>query len=193
MKTKLVVVAGATVALVLATVFLSGVLVPPKALTSSHEEGWTFVVDGLVNNSINVTYNDLLAMPSVTVKAKLQCVDDPNGLNAPTSDWTGVPLKAILERVGVSKNATKIVFYAVDGYSTDLTLETASRSDIIIAYKRDGEFISGLENGSTSIQLVVPGKWGYKWIKWLNHIKIVGYNYLGTWESKGYSDEADVQ
>jgi hypothetical protein len=40
--------------------------------------------------------------------------------------------------------------------------------------------------------LVVPGKWGYKWISQLTVIELVNYDFLGRWESAGYSDEADI-
>jgi DMSO/TMAO reductase YedYZ molybdopterin-dependent catalytic subunit len=155
---------------------------------------WTIVVDGLVSNPLNLTYDELLAMPSKTVKAKLWCVDDPTGITARMYDWTGVPLFYVLKTAGISDNAVKIALYAADGYSTDLTPETALRSDadIIIAYKRDGKFISKTEDGYPSLQLVVPGKYGYKWIKYLTHIEVVNYDYLGTWERRGYSDEADL-
>ena len=92
---------------------------------------------------------------------------------------------------GVSDDAVKVAFYATDGYSTDLTLETALRPDILIAYKKDGEFISKSKEGYPPLQLVVPGKYGYKWIQYLTHMEAVNYDYLGTWERRGYSDEAD--
>ncbi|MFX1520849.1 MAG: molybdopterin-dependent oxidoreductase [Promethearchaeota archaeon] len=165
-----------------------------NSIVESNNDEWTIVVDGLVINSLNLTYDDLLAMPSKTVTAKLWCVDDPTGLSAHTYDWTGVSLKYVLEIAGVSVNAEKIALYAADGYSTDLTLETALRSgaDIIIAYKRDGKFISKTDEGFPPLQLVVPGKYGYKWIKYLTHIEVVNYDYLGTYERRGYSDEADL-
>jgi hypothetical protein len=38
----------------------------------------------------------------------------------------------------------------------------------------------------------VPGRWGYKWISQLTEIALVNYDFLGRWESAGYSDEADI-
>jgi hypothetical protein len=40
--------------------------------------------------------------------------------------------------------------------------------------------------------LVVPGKYGYKWVKWITHIQVVGYDYKGYWESRGWNDDADA-
>ena len=72
---------------------------------------------------------------------------------------------------------------ASDGYKTDLTISQALNSHIIVAFRRDDSLLS------ERLRLVVPGKWGYKWISGLTHIQLVDYDFLGTWESKGYSDE----
>ena len=60
------------------------------------------------------------------------------------------------------------------------------RDDIILAYEKDGEPLA--EN----LRLVVPCKWGYKWIRDPIHIELVDYDFLGHYESRGYSDEADI-
>jgi DMSO/TMAO reductase YedYZ molybdopterin-dependent catalytic subunit len=41
--------------------------------------------------------------------------------------------------------------------------------------------------------LVAEDKLGYKWIKWISRIELSSNkNYLGYWESAGYSNEANV-
>jgi hypothetical protein len=42
------------------------------------------------------------------------------------------------------------------------------------------------------LRLVVPGRWGYKWIHHLNKIELVNYDFLGKFESQGYSDSAEI-
>jgi hypothetical protein len=91
----------------------------------------------------------------------------------------------LLEEATPSTDAIKVAFYAADGYSTDLPVETAMHDDILLAYEKDGTPLNDL-------RLVVPGKWGYKWISQLTRIELVDYNFLGFWESRGYSDEANV-
>ncbi len=39
---------------------------------------------------------------------------------------------------------------------------------------------------------VAESKLGYKWIKWVNRIELSDKPYLGFWEQRGYSDDADV-
>ena len=151
-------------------------------------EGWTLTVDGLVDRRLNLTLKDILEMPSTVVEAELWCVGDPEGINAYTANWTGVPLNHILDKAGASDEAIKVAFYAVDGFTTDLTLEEARRADVILAYKKDGKFLPDDGMIYPPLRLVVPGRWGYKWIKWVNRIELVNYDFKGYYESMGYED-----
>jgi hypothetical protein len=71
----------------------------------------------------------------------------------------------------------------MDGYTTDLTVQTAIGKDIIVAYQNNGVPIT------EGLRLVVPGTFGYKWISKLARIELVNYDFKGKWESAGYSDD----
>jgi len=157
---------------------------PTPTVDTAGDSEWSLIVDGLVESPLTLTFDDLVAMPTTTVHAELICVGSPTDSLA-EGNWTGVRLGLILEQAGVSPEAVKVAFYADDGFTTDLTVTTAMRDDVILAYERDGEPL-------TEKQLVVPGKWGYKWIREPTHIELVDYDFLGFYESRGYSDEADI-
>jgi len=167
-----------------------GASTPNKPPTSG--EAWVLRVDGLVDKPYNLTWQDLLAMPSKNVTATLWCVGDQTGESASIADWTGVPLETILERAGISDGAVKVAFYAKDDYTTDLTIAASLSPDVLIAYKENGGFLPEDGDGHPSLRLVVPGKWGYKWINMLFHIELINYDFKGFWESRGYSDEATL-
>jgi DMSO/TMAO reductase YedYZ molybdopterin-dependent catalytic subunit len=156
---------------------------PAESATADLE--WSLALDGLVQTPLNLTLDDLSAMPRTTEYVELYCVDYPT-VPVEKGDWTGVRLGLLLEQAGVSPEAVKIAFYADDDYSTDLTLATARREDVIVAYERDGMPLD------EKLRLVLPGKWGYKWISRLTHIELVDYDFTGLWEGRGYSDEADI-
>ncbi len=153
------------------------------AYSSAIDTEWQLTVAGLVDNPLNLTLADLTAMPQTTIFAQIYCVGPP-GFFVEEGNWTGVKLEFLLENAGISPNAVKIAFYASDGFSTDLTLESANDDTIIVAYEKDGQALS------EKSRLVVPGRWGYKWIHHLNRIELVDYNFLGKYESQGYSDSA---
>ena len=95
----------------------------------------------------------------------------------------------------ITSDAIKVAFFAVDGFSTDLTIEEAMESNIILAYKENGLDLPSFGGGSefaTPFRLIVPGRWGYKWIKWIQHIEIVDYNFLGRYERQGYPDDGII-
>ena len=157
----------------------------PAGESPTPDPQWNLVLDGLVQSSLNLTLDDLRAMPETTENVELYCVDYPT-VAVEKGDWAGVRLGLLLEQAGVSPQAVKIAFYADDDYSTDLTMDTAMREDVIVAYERDGVPLD------EKLRLVLPGKWGYKWISRLTHIELVDYDYTGLWEGRGYSDEADI-
>ena len=153
--------------------------------SASADPSWTLVLDGLVQTPLNLTLDDLRAMERTTECVELYCVDYPT-VPVEEGNWTGVRLELLLEQARASPEAVKIAFYADDDYSTDLTVATAMREDVIVAYERDGVPLD------EKLRLVLPGKWGYKWIGRLTHIELVDYDFTGVWESRGYSDEADI-
>ena len=146
---------------------------------------WRLLVDGFVQRPLSIAFEELVAMPRSKVYAELYCVDAPRNVLA-KGNWTGVRLGLIMENAGVSLEAVKVAFYAEDGFATDLEVATAMREDVILAYERDGEPLS------EKLRLVVPGKWGYKWISRVTHIELVNYDFKGSWESRGYSDTAEI-
>jgi DMSO/TMAO reductase YedYZ molybdopterin-dependent catalytic subunit len=155
-----------------------------EPISSTYPE-WNLIVTGYVENPLNLTWTEIVALPQTTVNSKLICVDWPDQVLI-SGNWTGVKLRLLLEKAGISPQAMKVGFFATDNFSTDLTLETAMREDIIIAYE-----LNGIPLGE-EIRLVAPGKWGYKWIHHIETIILYNDNFLGYYESHGFSDEADV-
>jgi hypothetical protein len=146
---------------------------------------WQLNVTGLVENPLNLSWSEIFAKPKTSVDAAIICVDFPETV-VTKGNWTGVKLRTLLEEAKPSGDVIKVAFYANDGYSTDLSLSTAMQDNIIIAYEKDGTPLNDL-------RLVVPNKWGYKWIRQLATIELINYNFTGYWEGVGYSDEANIE
>jgi len=159
---------------------------PSAQDASTFDNQWQLRINGLVKNPLNLTIADLSAMPQTTIEAIIYCVDFPDQV-VTGGKWSGVTLSYLLEQAGVSPSAIKVGFFASDGYSTDLDLATATQGDIIVAYTKDGEPLGEV------LRLVVPGRWGYKWMSQLTNIVLFDYDFKGKWESQGYSDEANIE
>lgn len=149
-------------------------------------QDWVLRVDGLVENPLNLTYENITSFPAVSDVVTLKCVAGPQG----TANWTGVRLSAILDMAGIKDGASEVVFFAEDGFSSSLEIADATMPDVILAYEMNGDTLP-VDHGYP-VRLVVPGKYGYKWVKWIVNIQVVGYDYKGYWESRGWDDDADV-
>lgn len=166
----------------LSLTFFNSKLYPAQAQTSNTTAQLT--ITGLVENPLTLTLHDIQTMPQTTEYAEMYCVDDPR-TPLEQGAWTGVELSYLLQQAGVSPDAIKVAFLASDDYSTDLTVQMAMQANILVAYQKDNSSLGAL-------QLVVPGNWGYKWITNPTQIQLVNYDFLGTTESEGYSDDATV-
>ena len=143
-------------------------------------------ISGLVDRPLNFTYSELQSFPMISEVAVMKCVAGWTQLY----NWTGIPLFFLLNVTGVKSGATEVVFYASDGFSSSLTIERALHPTTLLALKANGTILS--HSDGYPYRLVVPCKYGYKWVKWITKIEVIDYDYKGTWESMGYSDEADV-
>ena len=150
---------------------------------------WTLQVNGLVRRHLNLSIEEMTMMPRSTVNATLYCLPSPSATTGSLIDfgnWSGVRLGLILEKAGILPGVVKIAFYAKDGFTTDLTITPAMNDDIVIAYEKDGEALP------QKLRLVVPGRWGYKWIHSLIRIEAVDYDFRGLYESRGFPDNAEI-
>lgn len=179
-------------------------LVPERA-KNEDPQGWVLTVDGEVNQSLKLTLDDLRKMPSITKAFLIECGGngranfDPPVRGNPwnrgaiaCSEWTGVPLKEILNQAGVKSSAMYTAHYGEDPpigdappFSRGIPLDKAMEEHTIVAYQMNGQDLEAL-NGYP-VRLVVPGWIGSCSQKWLNQItlldhvhdskKMTGYSY----------------
>lgn len=142
-------------------------------------------IDGMVERPANLTYDQITTYTPVSKVVTLNCVEGWSF----TAKWTGVPLKILLDGTGIRENATTVIFYSTDGYSTSHDLDYLIDNNIMLAY-RINDIILPPDRGFP-LQLVAEGKYGYKWAKWIYHIELVNTPYKGYWESRGYNNKGD--
>jgi DMSO/TMAO reductase YedYZ molybdopterin-dependent catalytic subunit len=151
-------------------------------------ESYTLRITGLVTNSTSYTYDEVLNKHQHYKKVvTLDCVE---GWSV-TILWEGLLVRDLLAEAEPLANAEVLVFHAYDGYTTSLPVDYIMDNDILMAYKMN-DVILPPERGFP-FQLVAESKWGYKWIKWITEIELSDdVNYRGYWESRGYSNSADL-
>jgi len=151
-------------------------------------ENYMLRITGLVTNPKSYTYDEIVNKHQKYKKVvTLDCVE---GWSV-TILWEGLLVRDLLEEAKPLTNAQVLIFHAYDGYTTSFPIDYIMNNDILMAYKMN-DVILPPERGFP-FQLVAESKWGYKWIKWITEIELSDdVNYRGYWESRGYSNSADL-
>ena len=124
---------------------------------------WKLIVDGMVDQHLNLTLSQIVAMPETMVNADLYCFSTlvSNG------NWVGVRLSVLLEESGLLDGVEYIQFVALDGYATFVDISTALHDEVIIAYELNGQSLPEI------LRLVIPNENGDKWIALITKITAV--------------------
>jgi len=106
--------------------------------------------------------------------------------------WTGVPLRAVLERVGVRDDAIEILAEGGDGFARALPIEDALDPSTLLAFEMNGRPLPPEHGGP--LRLLVPGWYGMASVKWLVHIQPLTEPYAGFQQKERYvyDDDAPV-
>src|SRR3954452_14643010 len=110
------------------------------ALAAEGFANWRLEVRGLVERPLQLSLDELRAMPSRTQITRHDCVEGWSCIGK----WKGVPLAHVLEGAGLKPAAKYIVFHCADTMETDLAgsaqyyesvaLEDAAHPQTILAY-----------------------------------------------------------
>jgi len=158
-----------------------------KGPQSVSKEDYTLEITGLVDESLSLSYDQVLERDQYSKVVTLYCVE---GWDA-TILWEGVLIEDLLEEAGVQDEAAVVIFHAEDGYTSSLTLDYVRENDILLAHKMNDVTLP--EERGFPFQVVAESKWGYKWVKWVTEIELsADEDYRGYWEQYGYNNDGDV-
>ena len=143
-------------------------------------------IGGLVDAPASLSLADLKAMPRADQISDFHCV---TGWSVSDVRWGGVRIGDLLDRVGAHKNAQGLRFVSAEKpYDDSLSVEQALLPDVMIAYEMDGGPIS--RPHGAPLRLVMPQMYGYKSVKWVQHIEVQSAPQPGYWEQHGYDADA---
>jgi DMSO/TMAO reductase YedYZ molybdopterin-dependent catalytic subunit len=154
------------------------------------EHSWSLTVGGNVTNALDLSLADVRSMAPVTHTVTMECagngrslmeprrIDQPWGLEAvSTAEWTGVPLRSVLELAGLGDDTMDVVFTGADRgrtsgvddqYRRGLSIDDAMVDEMLLAYEMNGRPLEP-QNGAP-LRLVAPGWYGMAHVKWLTEI-----------------------
>ncbi|CAN5305191.1 molybdopterin-binding protein [soil metagenome] len=163
---------------------------------------WRLQVDGLVQNPLSLSLDELHRMPARTQITRHDCVEGWSAIGK----WTGVPLGHILEAAQLKPEARYIVFRCAD--ELELTLDGSGRYyesiDLFDAFHPQTILAYGMNDKTLDVahgaplRLRVERQLGYKHAKYLMRIEAVetlgaiAGGKGGYWEDRGYEWYAGI-
>ncbi len=142
---------------------------------------WRLRVDGLVAQPLDLSLDDLMAMPRVSYTVKHHCVEGWSAI----ASWHGVPVSAIVERCRPRPGARFIDFVSFDaGYSNGWDLASAMHPQTILAFGMNDNPLPPAHGAP--LRLYSPTKLGYKLTKYLVSMTFTDMRPGGYWEDQGY-------
>jgi DMSO/TMAO reductase YedYZ molybdopterin-dependent catalytic subunit len=112
------------------------------------------------------------------------------------AEWTGVPVKLLLERAGLKPGTSEILFEGADRgtepdhpeimpFARSLPLEKALHPDTLLAYRMNGEMLD--ESHGAPLRLFVPGWYGVASVKWLSRMAAIDQPFKGYFQTTKYT------
>src|ERR1700676_5607799 len=169
-------------------------------------------IGGAVRYPFTLSYEELRSMRSVTRVATLECAGNSRVFLVPqvqgaqwelgavsNAEWTGVPLRALLERAGLAEDACEIVLEGADrgtpaeepvppdpiSYARSLPRAKAIGPEVLIAYQMNGRDLP--RDHGFPVRAIVAGHYGMASVKWLTRIQAVCEPFHGYWQTSDYA------
>ena len=174
-------------------------------------ESFRLGVGGEVASPLSLSLAELRGLPRETRTATLECAGNGRVYLTPkasgvqwelgavgTAEWSGVPLRTLLERASVAPGACEVVLVGADRgqmddpvkspgaihYARSLPLAKAL-DDVLIADEMNGEALTPAHGAP--LRAIVPGWYGMASVKWLSDIRVVAHAYQGYFQTVDYA------
>ncbi len=176
---------------------------------------WRLEIEGCVAERRAWSWDELMALPERTVLATVECAGNGRsflderqpgvqwGAGAVGhAEWTGVPVKLLLERVGVEPDAVEVLFEGADvgtehdhpapmPFARSLPLAKALDPDTLLAFRMNGELLDPTHG--YPLRLFVPGWYGVASVKWLRRIEVLNKPFRGYFQTVKYTIQRQTE
>jgi sulfite oxidase len=164
---------------------------------------WRLRIDGAVTNPLTLSLEQLRHFPAASEVVTLECAGNGRAFYQPTTEgvqwqkgavstaqWTGVRLRDVLTRAGVTTEGRHVVFDGQDtanekpDYVRSLPIEKALDEATLLAFEMNHQTLP-IPHGFP-LRVVVPGWTGNHSVKWLTHIRVTASPDEGHFMRKEY-------
>jgi len=147
---------------------------------------WDLRIDGEVEHPFALTWDELMALPQVTITTDIHCVTRWSKLD---TTWTGVRVRDLLERAQVKPAGTFAMAHSDGGYTTNMPLELLYDDEVLVTHTYAGEPLE--PDHGAPLRLLVPQRYFWKSAKFLRRLEILAADEQGFWELNGYHNDGD--
>jgi sulfane dehydrogenase subunit SoxC len=188
---------------------LYGVITPSALHFERHHSGIPDIdpnqhelfIHGMVERPLALSMADLKRLPSVSKVYFVECAGNSGGewgaRRGPTasvshglascSEWTGVPLKLVLEEAGIRPEAQWLLAEGGDACRMSRSVPAAkAMDDALLAYGQNGEALR--PGQGYPLRLILPGWEGNINVKWLRRIEAGDQPFMTKDETSKYTD-----
>lgn len=175
---------------------------------------WRLRIEGCVSRPMEWTWEQLLALPQRSVFATVECAGNGRSFLQQKAagvqwgagaighaEWTGVPLRRLLEQAGLRPDAVEVLFEGCDQgsesdhpepmqFARSLPLAKAMDADTLLALRMNGELLSA--SHGFPLRLFVPGWYGVSSVKWLRKIELLDRAFHGYYQSVKYTVQRET-
>jgi DMSO/TMAO reductase YedYZ molybdopterin-dependent catalytic subunit len=142
---------------------------------------WSFSVDGLVENPITLSYEEVRARPALERTVDIHCVTKWSKLD---TRWEGAGVADLLAEARPLPAATHVLVMAEHGFTANLPLPDLIRDENLLAYRYGAEELE--PDHGWPLRLVVPHLYFWKSVKWVRGLRLLASDQPGFWERNGY-------
>jgi DMSO/TMAO reductase YedYZ molybdopterin-dependent catalytic subunit len=170
---------------------------------------WRLRIEGCVERPAEWSWEQLMALPQRSVFATVECAGNGRSFLQPHvsgvqwgagaighAEWTGVPLRRLLEEAGVRSDAVEVLFEGGDRgsepdhpepmhFARSLPMDKALDGDTLLVTRMNGELLSA--SHGFPLRLFVPGWYGVASVKWLRRIEVLDHRFHGYFQSVKYT------
>src|SRR5436190_11687520 len=176
-----------------------------------NERDWRLKVAGKVARSFEVTMDDLRKMSTQTITVTLECAGNSRVFVVPkvkgvqwelgavgNAEWTGVRLRDVLQRAGMTNEAREIILEGADNgtiaelprpagkinFARSLPVKKAM-DDVLLVHSMNGQPLTAAHG--FPLRAIVPGWYAMASIKWLQRIIVTSEPFNGYYQTVDYA------
>jgi len=147
---------------------------------------WRLELAGLIADKRSWTRQQMAELPESEVIIRHICVEGWDYIG----QWSGVPMRAFLERVGADLRAKYVAFKTADDYPGSIDMTTALHPQTLLATKYARETLA--DPFGYPLRLRTSTKLGFKNPKWITAIEVTNTYPGGYWENLGFNWQSSI-